>query len=148
MISRILIAAAAIAMLGFAAYGFWQSRPAPPPPPADDAVSETEDGWMVAVRVPELSGRAALGEVAFNAKCAVCHGENAAGQNGVAPPLIHRIYEPAHHGENAFLRAVMNGVISHHWSFGNMPPVEGLTPGDIKNIVAYIRALQKENGIF
>lgn len=147
MVSRVLIAAAVVVVLGFAAYGFWQSRPASAPPPPEAGAGD-EAGPMVSVSLPELSGRAVLGEVAFNAKCAVCHGRNAAGQNGVAPPLIHTIYRPGHHDENAFLRAVRNGVISHHWSFGNMPPVEGLTPGDVKNIVAYIRALQKENGIF
>lgn len=146
MKSGLWIAAGAAVVLGFAAYGYWQSRPAPPPPEAIAAVNE--DGALAAVRVPELSGRAVLGQAAFNAKCAVCHGENAAGQDGVAPPLINRIYEPGHHPESAFLRAVQTGVVSHHWSFGNMPPVEGLTAGDIKNIVAYIRALQKENGIF
>jgi hypothetical protein len=28
-----------------------------------------------------------------------------------------------------------------------MPPVEGLTVSDIANIVAYVRALQRANGI-
>jgi hypothetical protein len=29
-----------------------------------------------------------------------------------------------------------------------MPPVDGLTRADVKGIVAYIRELQQENGIF
>ncbi len=60
---------------------------------------------------------------------------------------IHKIYEPSHHGDYAFQMAVTNGVQSHHWPFGNMPPVEGLTQGDVKNIVSYARALQRANGI-
>jgi len=103
---------------------------------------------MVAVKVPEITGLAKMGESAFNVKCAVCHGKNAAGQQGVAPPLIHRYYRPAHHGDEAFQRAAALGVTSHHWNFGNMPPLKGLTRGDMKNIIAYVRALQHENGIF
>ena len=66
---------------------------------------------------------------------------------GVAPPLVHVIYEPSHHGDRAFLLAAQNGVRGHHWPFGNMPPVEGITQADVMDIVAYIRRLQRENGI-
>ena len=48
----------------------------------------------------------------------------------------------------AFILAAKNGVRAHHWRFGNMPAVEGLTDGDVKMIARYIRELQKENGIF
>jgi cytochrome c1 len=42
---------------------------------------------------------------------------------------------------------VRNGVRSHHWGFGDMPPIDGLTDADVTNVVAYVRALQRENGI-
>ena len=111
--------------------------------------SQVETGAPIAdVAVPaSIDGQAALGETAFNAVCADCHGQNAAGQNGVAPPLVHKIYEPSHHGDMAFQLAVQNGVRSHHWKFGNMPPISGLTKSDVGNIVAYVRTLQRENGI-
>jgi len=60
---------------------------------------------------------------------------------------VHAIYEPGHHGDLAFKRAAMNGVRAHHWPFGNMPPVQGITRADIGAIVAYVRALQRANGI-
>ena len=47
----------------------------------------------------------------------------------------------------AFVLAAQNGARAHHWNFGNMPAVEGVTQGDVLNIVAYVRALQRENGI-
>ncbi len=47
----------------------------------------------------------------------------------------------------AFLMAARNGVRSHHWKFGDMPPVEGITDAEVKTIVAYVRALQQANGI-
>ena len=87
------------------------------------------------------------GSCGFEAKCAACHGVNAAGQDGVAPPLVHKVYEPSHHGDESFQRAASLGVRAHHWPFGNMPAVEGLTRGDVKMIIAYIRELQRANGI-
>ncbi|MCT4557048.1 MAG: cytochrome c [Pelagimonas sp.] len=103
---------------------------------------------LVSITLPDtLSETARLGEAAFAAKCTVCHGENAVGQEGVAPPLIHKIYEPSHHGDGAFYRAVAMGVRAHHWRFGDMPKIEGLTKGDVGAIIAYIRELQRENGI-
>ncbi len=103
---------------------------------------------IVEVSLPaELSANAEIGKRAFEAKCAACHGANAAGHNGVAPPLVHKIYEPSHHADMAFVVAAQNGVRAHHWDFGNMPPIEGLTQGDVKMIITYVRELQRANGI-
>lgn len=112
-------------------------------------LSEAEPGAPLAnVVVPATFSEAALvGRNIFDLKCAACHGENAAGQNGVAPPLVHRIYEPSHHSDMAFVLAARNGVRAHHWDFGNMPAVEGLTDGDVKMVASYVRELQRENGI-
>ncbi|MDE3029475.1 MAG: cytochrome c [Paracoccaceae bacterium] len=88
-----------------------------------------------------------MGERAFNAVCAACHGANAGGRQGMGPPFINPIYKPGHHGDYAFEMAVQNGVPSHHWRFGNMPPQSGLTRADVLNIVVYVRALQRTNGI-
>ncbi|OBY25022.1 c-type cytochrome [Leisingera sp. JC1] len=103
---------------------------------------------LSAVKLPaDLSETALIGKRAFDAVCADCHGENAAGRNGMGPPLVHKIYEPSHHGDAAFLLAVRNGVRAHHWEFGSMPPQQGLTDGDVKGITRYVRELQKANGI-
>jgi cytochrome c553 len=102
---------------------------------------------LVAVIVPELSAREHGGEAALNDRCASCHGMDAAGRGGVAPPLVHRIYEPGHHGDQAFLMAAQLGVRAHHWRFGDVPLVEGIAEAEIASIVAYVRALQRANGI-
>lgn len=102
---------------------------------------------LVDVVVPELVGNAKIGEGIFNAKCATCHGENAAGTDSAGPPLVHKIYEPSHHADMAFVIAARNGVRSHHWPFGNMPPVDGITDAEVLMVVDYIRTLQRENGI-
>ena len=133
--AAIATALAAIAVAGYLQFSFWKD-------------SAEEGTPMVAVRLPEtLSAKARSGQEAFEANCAVCHGKNAAGQLGIAPPLVHVIYEPGHHGDESFQRAVALGAPAHHWGFGNMPPVEGLSRSDVERIVAYIRELQRANGI-
>lgn len=103
---------------------------------------------IAAVTVPEtLSDMAQIGKRAFDGTCVTCHGNDAAGVEGAGPPLVHVIYEPSHHGDMAFQMAVQRGVQAHHWRFGNMPVQPGLTTGDVKAIVAYIRELQRANGI-
>lgn len=116
------------------------------PSPTEQSVGDETP--MVNVQLPaELSTNAQIGEAGFDDKCASCHGENAAGQQGVAPPLVHKVYEPSHHGDVAFHLAARNGVRAHHWTFGNMPPVEGISDAEIAYITLYVRELQRENGI-
>lgn len=82
----------------------------------------------------------------FAANCAQCHGEQADGTL-MGPPLVHRLYEPGHHPDFAFKNAVANGVLAHHWDFGDMPPVAGLSQDDVAAITAYVRRLQRQAGI-
>ena len=86
------------------------------------------------------------GEAKFNANCARCHGERAGG-TAQGPPLVHKIYEPNHHGDPAFQRAAANGVRAHHWKFGDMPRIDGVTPEDVQQITRYVRWLQRQAGI-
>ncbi|TNC04187.1 MULTISPECIES: c-type cytochrome [Paracoccus] len=103
---------------------------------------------MVTVNVPSsLSLPAAKGRTAFDTNCASCHGENASGRDGIGPPLIDPIYRPGHHADIAFELAARTGARQHHWTFGNMPPTEGVTDADLAVIIAYIREIQRANGI-
>lgn len=101
---------------------------------------------LASLTIPALSDEAAQGKALFDANCATCHGANGAGSNQ-GPPLVHRIYEPGHHGDMAFILAARQGVRAHHWKFGNMPAVEGVSDAEVARIVAYIRAIQRANGI-
>lgn len=47
----------------------------------------------------------------------------------------------------SFQLAMIQGVRAHHWSFGDMPAVIGLAPADVEPIIAYVRAVQRANGI-
>ena len=86
------------------------------------------------------------GETIFNANCARCHGQRGTGTSQ-GPPLVHKIYEPSHHPDIAFQVAVANGVRAHHWQFGNMPKIEGVTQADVAEIIKYVRWLQRQAGI-
>ena len=88
----------------------------------------------------------ARGAELFATHCATCHGEGALGSDQ-GPPLIHRIYEPSHHSDLAFYRAVALGVHQHHWEFGDMPPVAGVSGEDAAHIIAWIRREQRAAGI-
>lgn len=103
---------------------------------------------IVEITVPDtLPATAEAGRAVFEANCAQCHGVNAVGVIGAGPPLVHVIYEPNHHGDGSFHLAVQRGVRAHHWRFGDMPPVQGVPPGDVDRIIAYVRTLQRANGI-
>ncbi|MFV0663329.1 c-type cytochrome [Denitromonas sp.] len=87
-----------------------------------------------------------MGKPLFEKNCASCHGVALDGSDK-GPPLVHRIYEPSHHGDIAFQLAVKNGTRAHHWQFGDMPPVPGVTPDDVAHITAYVRMHQRRAGI-
>ena len=86
------------------------------------------------------------GESAFNRGCATCHGDRATGTEQ-GPPLVHIIYEPGHHSDEAFRRAVALGSVAHHWSFGSMPAQPGISSQEIEAIIRYVRWLQARAGI-
>ena len=64
------------------------------------------------------------------------------------PTLIDRIYHPGHHGDFSIRNAVSQGVQQHHWGFGDMAPVAGLSSDDVEKIICYIRETQRTAGIF
>ncbi|MGL1834437.1 c-type cytochrome [Rhodocyclaceae bacterium SMB388] len=87
-----------------------------------------------------------LGKPLYETYCASCHGVDMKGTDK-GPPFLHNVYEPAHHSDPAFQLAVASGVRAHHWQFGDMEPVAGLTPDDVAHVTAYIRAHQRRAGI-
>lgn len=87
------------------------------------------------------------GEELFKANCFRCHGERGAG-TAQGPPLVHKIYEPNHHADAAFQRAAASGVRAHHWQFGDMPKIDGVTPPEVTEIIRYVRWLQRQAGIY
>ncbi|MGX1497998.1 mono/diheme cytochrome c family protein [Labrenzia sp. MBR-25] len=112
-----------------------------------DQSPDASGAALVEVQVPALEGDALAGQALYRKSCASCHGENAGGRDGIGPPLVHKIYEPGHHADGSFLLATARGVRAHHWPFGDMLPVEGVSQADVEKIVVYVRTLQRANGI-
>ena len=86
-----------------------------------------------------------LGADLYQATCAECHGSDLRGTDK-GPSHLSVVYQPNRHADVAFLLAVQRGSPAHHWQFGAMLPVEGLTPDDVAAIVAYVREQQRLEG--
>jgi mono/diheme cytochrome c family protein len=98
------------------------------------------------VNMPALSSMALSGQRAYDATCAECHGAFGLGTDK-GPPFLNPIYNPGHHSDEAFLRAVRNGVRQHHWRFGDMPAQPAVSDEEVQLIVRYVREVQQANGI-
>ena len=90
-------------------------------------------------------GGGEAGAKVYAAKCAECHGANLEGTSK-GPPHLSKVYEPGHHGDASFRRAIAQGAPAHHWQFGDMPPVQGMSEADTTAVIAYIRAQQRQRG--
>lgn len=88
----------------------------------------------------------AKGKTLYSENCTVCHGKQLQGTDK-GPPLIHSFYKPSHHGDGSFYRAALSGVRAHHWNFGDMPPVQGMTEKKMDSIIPFIRYYQKQKGL-
>ena len=99
------------------------------------------------ITVPALLGDLLAGQKVFGRYCQSCHGVNASGTDK-GPTLLHRVYHPGHHNDASIYIAVRRGSQQHHWRFGSMKPVDGISDAEIAQVIAYIRAMQKANGLF
>ena len=112
----------------------------------DDAATPAV-GVLPADILENLSREALAGKPAYERSCASCHGVTGEG-TAMGPPLLHQYYNPGHHADAAFFRAVRNGVPAHHWRFGDMPKRPEVTVEELPRIVKYVRELQEAAGIF
>lgn len=99
------------------------------------------------IKDPKVPFRLGLGLQRVRKNCAACHGQWAEGVADKGPPLVHPYYRPDHHPDAAFYRAAMQGVKAHHWPFGDMPPVPGITSQDVTSILEFLRWWQEQNGM-
>jgi len=96
---------------------------------------------------PKLTPKLRLGKLNYGAFCASCHGKIGGGTDK-GPTFISRIYHPGHHGDGAFMKAPRRGARAHHFRFGDMKPVKGVTDAQLISILKYVRAVQRANGLF
>ncbi len=86
------------------------------------------------ILIPNLSW-AEDGGATYKAKCAMCHGADAAGKPAAKIPSL--VSGDAKAASDADLSAKITGTAKHPSS------VKGLAADDVKAVVAYIRTLQK-----
>ncbi len=83
----------------------------------------------------------ASGATLYEQSCASCHGSDLRGTDK-GPPHLSEVYASDHHSDDSFRSAITNGAPSHHWDFGDMPPVPDLSAEDIDDILAFVRQQQ------
>ena len=99
--------------------------------------SAAAQGWKIPQPSAGLMPDPAQGKGLYAQHGAACHGTDLKG-SGKGLPLLHKVYEPSYHADIAFQLAVASGVRAHHWQFGDMVPVPGLTPDDVAHITAFV----------
>lgn len=86
------------------------------------------------------------GKTSYQSSCIGCHGASLLGTKQ-GPPLLDVTYKPSHHADLAFYYAIRSGVKQHHWHFGDMPIITGLSAEKVSDIIAYVRQQQKISNI-
>jgi cytochrome c2 len=100
-----------------------------------------------AAETVQIPFKLAKGQLLYEQYCSSCHGQQLDGTDK-GPPLIHAFYKPSHHGDESFYRAALKGTRQHHWNFGDMEPVPGITPGKMDAIVPFVRYYQQQMKLF
>lgn len=85
------------------------------------------------------------GAEVYAESCASCHGADLRGTDR-GPSALSIVYEPNHHPDESFRRAIAAGAPQHHWDFGPMPPVDGLSDEEVDAVIAFVRAEQQRLG--
>lgn len=94
-----------------------------------------------------LSYVAERGRSLFSARCATCRGNNGTGTDK-GSLLPHDIHVPGLRNDLSFQRAAGLGARAHYRPSGDMPPVASISGAHVTGITAFIRDIQRANGIF
>jgi mono/diheme cytochrome c family protein len=136
----VLTIAAVLALIVVVVFTFGGGDGATAGAPVDPHTGLSE--FDIPIQDPDLVN---AGRETFGVTCSACHGPDLRGTT-TGPSLLSVIYNPIHHPDELFLAAALNGVAAHHWGYGDMPPVAGLTEAQLLEVVAYVRETQSIEG--
>ncbi len=85
--------------------------------------------------VPKLSWAAGDGATIYQAKCAMCHGADAAGKPAAKIPSL--VSDEAKKASDDSLTKAITETAKHP------APIKSLAPDQVKTVVQYVRSLQK-----
>jgi len=88
---------------------------------------------------------AETGAALYKQSCGSCHGDDLRGTDR-GPSQLSHVYAPDRHPDAAYGSAIEQGATAHHWHFGDMPPVKGISHSEVDAIIDYIRQQQQEHG--
>jgi mono/diheme cytochrome c family protein len=94
---------------------------------------------------PASPASSGVGADLYQSNCASCHGVDLQGTDK-GPSHLSIVYEPNHHGDDAFRWAILQGAQQHHWNFGDMAAITGLDNDEIDDVIAYVRSEQERQG--
>jgi mono/diheme cytochrome c family protein len=109
------------------------------------AVAVAACGSAPADTAPATPTGSGAGAELYQSNCASCHGGDLGGTDK-GPSHLSIVYEPNHHGDDAFRSAIINGAQQHHWDFGDMAAIPGLDEDEIDDIIGYVRSEQQRQG--
>ena len=95
---------------------------------------------------PSAFSATEAGRIVFAEQCVVCHGRLAEG-TGRGPGLIHPDYSPARLDDDAFRRAVHQGVPPRRRGATGMSAIASVSARDVDQVLVFLRGLQRERGI-
>ena len=109
------------------------------------AIAAASCGSSGETSAPAAPVESSEGAALYQANCASCHGDDLSGTDA-GPSHLSIVYEPNHHGDDAFRSAILNGARQHHWNFGDMAPIPGLDDAQIDAIIGFVRSEQERQG--
>ncbi len=100
---------------------------------------------MRALVHPSLPCRSSKAASPSPGECARCHGRLARGTER-GPDLIHPVYGPSVRSDAQFRRAVREGLPARR-GYGAMPPSPDVSKRRLERMIAFLRELQRADGI-
>ncbi len=104
------------------------------------------DAFDESASAPSISASVQLGGIAYAEECTGCHGRTARGTER-GPNLIHADYGPARRSDAQFRRALSEGKLARRAGYEDMPPVKDRSERHLNRLVAFLRDVQRANGI-